>query len=229
MSERKIFTGKTIDWSEKDITRLSYDMIFQDRNPEQEKANVEEELNLLKEEIVNEQEKKWQEKLKKIRETAFKEGFDEGVAQGYQKAGDEIDQRLANLEKAITSAHQEWKSRQETLAPGLLHLVFDIAEKILEIPVDNEKMRGKLEKELTALFLKIDEDTKPVLWVHKDDFEFVCRLKEQHIANLSLTIRVKKECKPGEFICDTDKEKIVQNFKTLLQDFKQKLPIPAWE
>src|SRR5699024_3975550 len=108
----------------------------QPEEPEEEKIDIKA--------LLRKRDRMWKIRLKNAREDAFSRGFEDGRQQGIEQARAEIDRKLASLERAFSKAHEEWKDRQELLDPGLLDLVFDIAESILEIPVTNMNLRKKL-------------------------------------------------------------------------------------
>lgn len=225
MNKRKILDDKQINWYKKGDSRLSYQMIFEDTPPGQK---IDEDEIPDTEELLKKSEQKWQERLIKAREEMYARGMEEGKKKGRQQAVEEIDSKLGQIENVLREVHQEWQERQKLLEPGLLDLAFDLAEAILEIPVENPAIRKKIDKELNHLLQKVEEQTKPVLWCSKEDFEYIKKLNKENAPQKAIHIRISKDCNPGEFKLETNRETIVHNFKTMLGDLKNSLSLPSW-
>lgn len=223
----KILNDDQINWQNKNSSRLSYEMIFRESSSKPESEDEEEELDI--EALLEKKDREWQETLDKTREEAYSQGVEDGLKAGYEKAGSEIDSRIENLEEAFRKAHAEWQTRQKFIDSGLLDLVFEITENILGIPVENPAIQEKIEKELGALFQKIDEKTKPVLLISEEDYEFAKRLKERVSPATSVAIVPDKNFNTGEFSLETNHETVVHKFQTMLKDFKDSLSLPSWK
>lgn len=227
MNRRKILDDKQINWKKKDDSRLSYQMIFDETAPgEISEEDSEEALDV--DELLRKRDQKWQEKLIKTREEMYARGLEDGKKQGIEQARAEIDGKLVQIENILREAHREWQNRQKLLEPGILDLTFDLAEAILTIPVENPAIRKKLESELSTLLQKTDEQSRPVLWISEEDLEYIKKLKNEYAPKTTINIRVSKECNPGEFKLETNRETIVHNFKTMLGDLKESLTLPSW-
>lgn len=225
MSSGKIIDDTRINWNRKDQNTLSYRMLFDDgtsiANPEEEAPDVEE--------ILRKNNQQWEERLRLARQDAYDAGVTEGYTKGYEEAGALLDEKAAQLSDQLNRAHDEWQQRQKLLDPGVLNLAFELAESILEIPVENPAIREKMKTELEPLLQRIDDSTRPVLWVSAQDQEFVRTIKEDNAPQTTVNIRINKELNPGEFKLETSRESIVQQFNTLLQDLKESLNLPAWK
>ncbi len=212
----------------KDITRLNYQMIFEEAEPQ--KDNMEAEKKLAEaEELLHERESQWKEKLKKVREDAYQNGFKDGRKEGFEEATAELDEKIIELEKAFNKSHQQWLETQESLIPYLMGLVFDITEKIIGAkPARDSRVVEKLENELHEVLQKMGHETKPVLYINEVDAALTKKLVKQYNDELTVKVQVKDSCKPGEFILENGQAKVVRNFKILLNDFKKSLSIPDW-
>ena len=115
------------------------------------------------------------------------------------------------------------------LDAGVLDLAFELAESILEIPVENPEIRKAMSAELEPVLRRVDESTRPVLWVSETDEDFVLALKEDNAPRTPIQIRIDKTLNTGEFKLETSRESIVHKFKTLLQDLKESLNLPSWK
>ncbi|MDR8394255.1 hypothetical protein NC796_24110 [Aliifodinibius sp. S!AR15-10] len=229
MQNQKILDSDQISWYSEEKAQLDYEMIFNEAGEaaREEEKRKEEEVDFKK--LLRERDRKWKMRLKKAREHAYAEGFEEGKQKGRQEARAEIDDRLTALQGIVEASHKEWEKRQKLLDPGLLDLVFDLAESILGIPVENPAIREKLDEELGALLQRVGDHATPLLWVSETDYEYVEQLKSKYNAQASVNIQVSEECNPGEFKFETDQKTVVCDFREMLHNFKQNLSLPSWQ
>jgi flagellar biosynthesis/type III secretory pathway protein FliH len=217
---RKIIDKDRFSWEDEGSFRLDYKTIFEEKKaaagppaPDMDR-------------IMEARLREWNEKLEAARRQSFDQGYRKGLEEGREQAGRELDQRLEGLREHFRDAAAEWKATMELLKPGLLNLVFDLAETILEVPVTNGTMRNKLERELNDLLQDIEMETRPVLWVSRDDFAMVQGLAERYEGTTGVIVRVGNTCKPGEYQLETSRERIVRDFGKMLSDFKESLILP---
>lgn len=216
-----------VTWQKESVSRLNYDMIF-DNSPDVDES---EELRKEKGELENklvEQEKKWQARLRKMEVEAFEKGFQKGKLTGKSEAEAEIDQKLLRIEEILKSSHKEWKEVQTLLEPGILDLSFEIAEEILKLPLEHEELRERLAEEIHSLLQKMDDGSKAAIHVSQSDFEMINNLVEEYRNRLTVHLTMEEDCNPGEFKFETKRETIVKDFKLQLQDFKDALNLPSW-
>lgn len=226
-SNRKILDNNQINWQNDGNARLSYQMIFDDRPPVAEREEKENTPDVG--ELLKENDRKWQEKLQKARREVFEVGLKEGRQQGLEQARAEFDQKLADLKQVFREAHQDWKETQKLLEPGLLDMTFNLSEAILGIPVENPAIREKMEKELGPLLQKVDEQSKPVLWISEEDSEYIEKIKQDYSPQTPVNTRIDRDFNPGEFKLESSRETVVHQFKTLLSDLKDSLSLPSWK
>jgi len=224
MSSRKILDEKKINWNRNDQATLSYRMIFDEIHPE---TQVEEEAPDY-EQILEDTNREWEERLKKARQEAFEAGVAEGEESGYQRAASELDNKLIKIESHLQKAHHEWQERQKMIDPGVLDMAFDLAGAILQVPVENPEIRKNLEQELGPLLQRIDETTKPVLWISEHDQELINDIREDYAPGATVNVRVNSELNTGEFKLETSRETVVHKFNVMLQDLKDSLTLPSW-
>lgn len=224
MRNQKVFNTNQVNWYDNGSTRLNYQMLFQE--PEEQAEDHPESIDL--EERLNERDEKWRNKLKIAEEKAYKEGYETGRAEGLETARNEIDAKIAVIKSALEDGQEVWQRRQNMIQPGLLDLAFDIAETILGIPVDHERIRPEMEDKLGPLLQKLDEEVKPVVQVHPQEMEFVDKLIEEYVPTLTINVKAEEHCKPGEFILDTENETVVHKFQDMLKEFKKELDAPTW-
>lgn len=217
---RKIINKNRFSWQEEDRFKLNYQMVFDDKPA----GDAEKAPDIDK--VLNEQYEKWRIEREKIRKESFEKGLQQGRKEGYDSAAAELDSRIQPLKKELKDAHLAWKQYQELLKPDLLNLVFDLSEKILGVPVTNGTMRNQLEEELRALLQEMDRATRPVLWVSQEDYDLVESLQKEYADTTGIVIRVSNHCNPGEFQLETNREKVVRDFRQMLKDFKDSLILP---
>jgi len=210
------------------ITKLNYQMIFDEDGTQKDDEETERKLTEAKE-LLQKKDTHWKEKLEEVREEAYKKGFRDGTKTGYKKATAEIGERIGGLEKAFDEAHDQWLKNQEEIAPDLLNIVFDLTEAIIGVkPPKNSHVQEKLAGELNKLLQKIDQQTKSILYVSEEDLAMIKAMIEHYDDELSVKIQVKDSCEPGEFMLENNEMKVVRTFEGLLSDFKESLSIPQW-
>jgi|AntRauTorckE6833_2_1112554.scaffolds.fasta_scaffold03278_5 flagellar biosynthesis/type III secretory pathway protein FliH len=227
MSSSKIINDGKITWDRKPCNTLSYKMLF-DEAPASVSEPKEAEVRDV-EEILRENNEQWQSRLRQARQEAYEAGVDEGYNRGYKEAETMLTQKADQISDQLNAAHTEWQGHQKMLNPGVLDLAFELAESILEIPVENPAIREKMQNELEPVLRRIDESTRPVLWIAEADKEFIQETKEDNAPQTTINIRVDKSLNSGEFKLETSRESIVHQFKTLLQDLKESLNLPSWK
>jgi flagellar biosynthesis/type III secretory pathway protein FliH len=229
MSFYKVIDNDKITWNQKDSAKLDYRMIFEDHDAEKEKKIKEQKKAEIRE-ILKENDAEWESELKKASEKAYQKGLSQGLEQGYQDAQKEIDEKFKSLEKAFTSAYEEWSQRQKELEPGLLDTAFYLAEKIVGIPIENDQIRIRMEKELSGLLRKLDTESRPTILVSKCDYDFAEKLIKKNNPETLVHLGVSDECNPGEFVFETEREMVVQKFRLILNEFRKNLTsLPTWK
>jgi len=235
MNDQKILSGDEISWYEDEETCLDYRMVFEgdevvgnERDKKSLKSEQEEE-NVNVRALLKERDEKWKKRFKKVNEETFKKGFQRGEQHGIEQTRKEMDERFARLEDLFKKAHEEWVNRQDALNPGMLDLVFDIVETVVDLPMEHVTMKEHLEKELSVLLYNIDEGIKPVLNICEEDYNFVAELVEKYAPKITIDIRKSDNYNPGEFEFDTDKETVVYKFKEIVKDFRENLTLPTWK
>lgn len=224
MKNQKVLDHSQVQWYSDESMRLNYQLIFNDRAQEETKPEIQEDIT----ELIAERDFRWKNKLKAAKEEAFKQGWQEGFTAGRTEASGEIDQKLAAIKDALVQAQSAWQQQQKMLEPGILDLSFHIAERILGIPVENPEIRNEMEMRLAELLQKLDNHSKPLLFISETDFEYVNKLKAEYAPHTPVNIRAEKGIKPGEFRLETRNETVIRDFKAMLDDFRQSLTVPSW-
>lgn len=228
---RKIIDNRQIEWFDNEISRLSYRMIFDDRtvavSEESEQENSEESVDVT--ELLHRRDRLWGSRLKEARKEAYQQGFQEGMGQGMEEGRSEAKQRLEVLEKVLEQGVEEWRTRQELLEPGLIDLLFEITEQILQIPVSHPDMRNHLEREIGTLLQKTGKSSRPILHISEEDMDLMEELVSTYAQEVPVAIRLDESLLPGEFRLETNREHVAREYHTLLKDFKESLSLPPWK
>ncbi|HBQ59772.1 MAG TPA: hypothetical protein DD671_09145, partial [Balneolaceae bacterium] len=110
MSTHKVFSDQQIKWQDGDGSRLNYQMLFQEKEQEEERLQFD--TDALRERLSFRDEK-WKKRLKQEKEKAFQEGLEAGRKEGFKEAEAEIDSKIKVVKSAIAQGHQEWRARQQ--------------------------------------------------------------------------------------------------------------------
>jgi len=227
---RKVIDRDSFAWRDDNRSRLNYHMIFDEnwKDPEEE-AKEEKRIQPNVEEILAKRRIEEERRLADVRQKAFEEGLATGRQEGLATAKSEMQSKIAVIERALREAHQAWARNQELLKPGVLQLVFEVAEAVIGVPNRSAELKKHLENELVPLLEALDKASQPVLWVSEDDYQFVDHLVEQYSAKSGLMLRVGNTCKPGEYQLESNRQKVVRDYKMLLNDFRDSLMLPEFD
>ncbi|MEX2601688.1 MAG: FliH/SctL family protein [Balneolaceae bacterium] len=229
---RKIIDNRQIEWFDKEISRLSYRMIFDDRAAaasEEPGQNEEEQQSVDVAELLHRRDRLWGGRLKEARKEAYQQGFQEGLDQGLEEGRSEAKQHLEELERVVKQGVEEWRARQQLLEPGLTDLLFEITEKILQIPISQPEMQELLEREIGMLLQRMGEGSRPVLHVSEQDMELMEKLILKYAQEIPVSVHSDESLLPGEFRLETDRERVAREYRALLKDFKDSLTLPTWK
>jgi flagellar biosynthesis/type III secretory pathway protein FliH len=234
MEKPKVFEEKQLKWESENNRRLDYQRNFEkpdnlDTDDVVQKEDSEGGNNIDIRETLRKRDRKWKLRLRNAREVAFEEGFTEGKQAGMDEARTEIEVRLKSLEHILEKAQQQWDQRQELLLPGLLDLVFDLTQAVVEKAVENEEIRKYLNQELLMLLQQLDETASVEVNVSDSDYEYVEKLIDQSPVPPSVTLKEDESMGPAEFRFETEEEVVVRKFEQLIEEFKQNLSIPSWK
>lgn len=228
MRNQKVLQNNQINWFDEGSTRLNYQMIFNEV-AEKEAATEEYEEQEDVTALLQERDERWKNKMKEVRDNALAEGLELGRSEGLEQARIEMKEKFSVIQKAIDAGHREWQKRNRILEPGLLDMVFEISEEILGIPVENPGIRKSIEEKLTPLLQKVDEQSRPILWVAQEDLQYIEKIKDDFSKSMVINIQPSPDCNPGEFRLETNEETVVQNFREMLTEFRKSLSLPSWK
>ncbi|SMO59408.1 FliH/SctL family protein [Fodinibius sediminis] len=209
--------------------RLSYDLLFEEQpqnsSPDSVRAGTGSNDGAISRKELQELQDKWKQKIAVAQEEAYQKGWEEGQQAGREEALSSMEQHLAPLQEAMGAMDQEINSLIEELKPYMATMTFDIAEKILDIPLDDKELREKVSAEIRNTLSAIDREIMIKITVSEKDYGYVVRKMKDVPHSNYLQISGSDKLKTGEYTIDTEKESIVKNFKKMLRDFREKVAL----
>jgi flagellar biosynthesis/type III secretory pathway protein FliH len=227
-SGSKLIYKERLDFDEKDSTRLSYDVVFRQPEIEREQQEAEEEAN--REELqqaLEEQEQQWQQRLEQVRQQAQQEGYERGLQEGQQQAHQMVQERLTVFEQALDQAGNKVEAVVEQLAPGVTSMIFEVAEKVIGIPLNHSQLRERVRREVRATLDRLDESLRIQVYVSPNDFESIQQITNQY-QNRNIHVQADDTLQPGEYFVETNQEAVVRNFQKALRDMRDDLRVEDW-
>lgn len=206
--------------------KLSYDMLFQNAayESETENATAEEPELLTPEEVeklLQERDEQWEARLQEECARAKQSGLDEGTVTGKAKAEEAMQLRLVSIQEMMGEMDHEFNQALEELKPHMAALVFEIIEKVLDIPFQHAELQERVQEEIVKFVEILDEELHVKVTVSEQDFEAVGQTLDKRKGVDHFTLRPDEGCKPGEYVIETKKESIIKNFKKMVADFKE--------
>ncbi len=213
----KIIDKDTLNSNGGNWTRLSYEMIFQEKPTRNNGYKTNIEVN----ELLKENDLKWEARLEEARQQVRKEALKEGYSEGKNDALNEVKQHLLPIREAITEVDGRINKLLNELKPHLANLVFGLTEKVLEVPVYNEELQHRVEDEVHRILGEIEEGTKVKIAVSPADYQIISGLDESGNLMKKTDIHYDESLNPGEYRIETRYEVIVKNFRKMLNDLKE--------
>lgn len=206
--------------------KLSYDMLFEN-NPGLEEAETDttpKPQTFTPDELqsqLHQRDTEWEKRLEEACAKARKQGFEEGLAQGKQQAEEKFTRQLSGIEEMMQEVDREFNRAMDELKPHMAGLVFDMTEKVLDVPFRHPEMQQRVEDEIALLVENLDAELHIKVTVAKADFEIIKKAFDEYGNMDHFTLRVDEDHKPGEYAVETKKESIIKNFKKMVADFKE--------
>ncbi len=123
-----------------------------------------------------------------IREQAQKDGYEAGLSEGNEKAGQELARLRQKMEEEQEQLRQDYRQKIEELEPYLVDIVADVFEKVFHVQFDDKK------EILIYLIQKVvlnAEGTKEFqVRVSLKDYEFVEEHKDEITERVGSSVRV---------------------------------------
>lgn len=213
----KISEHNKLNSSGQNWTRLSYEMLFQESSIKKNDYKSGEEIS----ELLSENDHIWKERLEEAKRQAHEAAYKQGFSAGMLEAIESIAGQLQPVRDAINEADGRIEKLLDELKPHLVSLVFDLAEKVLDIPVHSDELKEKVSEEIQQTLKEIEEDAKINIAISADDFECISQLTVSAGFMKNTEITYDDALKPGEYRIETPFEMIVKNFRKMLNDMKE--------
>ncbi|MEX0648322.1 MAG: FliH/SctL family protein [Balneolaceae bacterium] len=164
------------------------------------------------------------EELKKTHQAelhlAKKQAYEDGEKAGRNQTEKKLIRITHSVNEAIERTESVIHGILEDVKPHVASLVFDVVEKVLEIPFENEAIQNKVKEQINGLLNVIDANVQVKIEISSADYDVVKDLIEQSDNARTITLQHSDDLKPGEFRMDTNKEQIVKQFRKNLADFR---------
>lgn len=175
--------------------------------------------------ILVEKEEEWNLKLesevKAASESAFREGFESGV----KKARKELNDSVSSVMSALKSVDSHLEELMNQVKPHIANMAFDIAEKILALPVKNEILNERVTNEIEQIINDLESNTRVIVDVAESDLETVREKLGDMQRTEHIVLRASAELQSGEYRVDTNREQIVKQFRKKLKDFRESITL----
>jgi flagellar biosynthesis/type III secretory pathway protein FliH len=206
--------------------KLSYDMLFENNSLWEEAGpdSDEESQTVSLEEMekqLQERDTQWQKRLEQECSRAEEAGFKKGFAEGKDEAEHQCMKRITGFEEILRQMDLAYDQALEGLKPHVAGLVFDMTEKVLDIPFKHKKLRERVREEVAQLIEKLDEELHIKVMLSEADFDMVQEAFEHDEEMNHITLYIDEELNQGEYKVETKKECIIKNFKKMVADFKE--------
>ncbi len=213
----KIINNDTLNSNGQNWTRLSYEMLFQEKPSRNNGYKTNIEVN----ELLKENDLEWEARLEEAKQQAREEALKEGYSEGKKDALNEVKQHLLPIREAIADVDGRINKLMNELKPHLANLVFNLTEKVLEVPVYNEDLQHRVGEEVHKILGEIEEGTKIKIAVSPEDYQIISDLTSSGDLLKKTDIHYDKSLNPGEYRIETRYELIVKNFRKMLNDLKE--------
>jgi len=207
--------------------KMNYESLFSRQNgdfeskvdsiPESEEIYTAEQVKNL----IKEREEYWLKEKEAELKTAKEKAYREGFKAGQKKAGDEMNTSIDSVLKALKSVDTHVNELMDQVKPHIASMVFELAEKILALPVKNKLLNERVTNEIEQIINDLESNTRVTVDVAESDLKTV-RKRMKDLPNADhIVLRASNDLNPGEYRVDTNREQIVKQFRKNLQDFRE--------
>lgn len=205
----------------KEYTLLSYESVFNPGYGEAEDL-IARQADL--EKALKEKEQQWQQSLENEIRQVREQGYNEGLVRGKEQTLQEIHTHLAPLTEALAAANEQLETFFEDLKPMVSSLVFELAERVVEIPLTrNEKLTQLVSEKLTGFLQKVKAESEIRIRVSETDYEAVVAEIAGNQEYKHVHIQSDASLNHGEYEIETDYEEIVQRFPLMVRQFRESI------
>jgi len=207
--------------------KINYESLFSGQNGEfdskGENTSKNEEIYTAEQvkNLIREREKQLLEEKEAELESVKKEAYSQGFESGRKKAKGEMNSSIGSVLKALKSVDAHVDELMNQVKPHIATMVFELAEKILALPVKNEILNERVTNEIEQIINDLESNTRVTVDVAESDLKIVeSRIEAMPNAD-HIVLRASSELNPGEYRVDTNREQIVKQFRKNLQDFRE--------
>jgi flagellar biosynthesis/type III secretory pathway protein FliH len=218
MADVRLIFREQLQYQAKDKTKLSYEELFEEKPTE----------DVDYQDVIERNNLEWTRRLNETRQLAIKEGYQAGFSDGEAKARQRIDEQLNHFENALMELDQRLRNTIEEIKPGVTSLVFDMAEKVIGVPVENEQLQLWVQESVKKTLDSISENTKIEILVSEYDYESIVTLMEKTPGIDKIKVNYSKTFKPGEFKIESSHDVTVNNFSKKMADLRKSIPLQDW-
>lgn len=218
MPDPKLIHKERFNVEEAQKARISYNDIFR----------MEEEDDVDYSEVLERNNLEWSRRLNEAKQEAVREGYEAGVQDGKEKAKEVIEDQLHHFERALMDLDQRLQHVVDDLKPGVTSLIFDLAEKVIQVPLRSEELEAKILEQVEEVLEEISEKREIKITVAEQDYDAIHTLLEKLNYGGQIDIRYDGNQNPGEFRIDTPNEAIINNFRKKLEDIRANLSVRDW-
>lgn len=228
--DSKIIDPSSLLVNAEECQRLSYDMLFDDgsyanRDNDENSSEEDSEDREAFQEKIKKLEEKWLQKLEEAQAEAYEQGFEEGKSQAEEEVQQEMEQQLVTLKASLTEIDERIDNLLDDIKPHVVTMVFDVVEKILNLPMKNELLRKRVASEVRAHLRSVEQGVNIKVMVSAKDYGFVVRALKDVPQSENIKITSSEALNTGEYALDTPNERIVKSFKKMLRDFREKIAL----
>lgn len=218
MADPKLIFRERFKTEELEKTKLSYEDLFEVKSDE----------DVDYQEVLERNNLEWTRRLNETRQLAIKEGYDAGLNDGEQLARKRIDEQLHHFEAALMDLDRRLFQTIEEIKPGITSLVFDIAEKVISVPVQNEALQKWVVESVSKALEAISDHVKIEITVAESDYESVKELVEKLPEMKKIKIVYSGKLSPGEFKIESPHNAIINDFTKKMADLRNAAPLTDW-
>ncbi|MEX0779595.1 MAG: FliH/SctL family protein [Balneolales bacterium] len=170
--------------------------------------------------VIDRKKEEWKKEQSIELELARKNSFAQGEEEGRFKEREKMEGSIASLMAAMEEADLHVNKLLNEVKPYIATMVFDLAEKVIEVPVKNEDLQQLVGKQVEKIVDQFAANTEISVEVSGYDLDAVRKIVEDSRRLEYITLKESGELNPGEFRINTQQEQIIKEFRESLQDFR---------
>ncbi|MEX0773125.1 MAG: FliH/SctL family protein [Balneolales bacterium] len=170
--------------------------------------------------VIDKKKEEWKKEHSIELELARKNSFSQGEQEGQLKEQKKMEGSIASLMAAMEEADLHMNKLLTEIKPYIATMVFDLAEKVIELPVNNEELQQRVTDQVQEIIDQFAANAEISIEVSGYDFDVIRTMVEESRRLEFITLKDSEELNPGEFRINTQQEQIIKEFRESLQDFR---------